>query len=140
MRIRNAAELVAILATRPQAGDGRVPPAADVVLLLQRAARAIHRDLERACNGELENCPKCDGNGWHTGKDCPTCAGSGYTTGKRIANLEQRVRDTVAPYGLRVYVQGDPRGWPLYLIPEESGDAREDDSRYNQRGFAVCPH
>jgi len=143
-RVENAAELSAFLVLRP--GD-RAFPAADVANL-QAIARRLHRLDERSCNEDL-TCPKCRGDGYGTDKrdglpssrvKCRACAGRGSTTGRTEARLEQQARDIATRYGCRLYVQGDPRGWPLYLIPNESGPAAEDDSRYNQRGTAVCPH
>lgn len=149
MRVENAAQLGAIFEGRCPKDHAVVEWPADAVLAVQKAARILHRNAERACNEDC-GCPKCDGYGYTENKangarkgmreDCHACAGTGLTFGRREARLMERVRAICGPYRLRVYEQGDPRGWPLYLIPEESGPASEDASRYNQRGTAVCPH
>ena len=130
-RTENAEHLAAMLSGRN--GNGNV---ADLVLQIQRVARIAHRNAERMCNGELAECPKCKGDGW----DCKKCHETGYPTLAREARAVERLREALKPYRLRVYEQGDPRGWPLYLIPEESGPQSEDGSNYNVRGVAVCPH
>jgi hypothetical protein len=147
MRTENAAQLGAIFGGRKPAEVGPSgitwPPAA--VLAVQKAARILHRNAERAC-GEDCGCPTCQGQGdtmradGGGREDCRACAGTGQTFGKREARLMERVRAVCSPYRLRVYEQGDPRGWPLYLIPEEAGPRSEDGSWYSSRGFAVCPH
>ena len=154
IRIENAAQLGALLARRqpetmPAGGEC---PAHDV-FTLQKAARALHKMDERACCEDL-TCPRCEGNGYATDaaspevenhpavtrKTCRHCAGTGLTTGSRETRILERVNAICAQYRLRVYQQGDCRGWPLYLIPAESGPATEDASTYNSRGTAVCPH
>lgn len=155
LRTENAAELAAMLAGR--LASGRVDhekaqrPAA-LVIALQKAARTLHRNAERACNEDC-GCPKCGGLGFFDHRTdaardpkragvnatCRACAGSGQVFGRRQARIMARIRESCAAYGLRVYEQGDPRGWPLYIIPDESGPKSEDHSRYNQRGVAVCP-
>jgi len=130
-RTENAVHLTTMLTGRN--GSGRVD---DLVLQIQALARKAHRNAERMCNGELAECEKCHGDGW----DCKACAETGYPTLAREARAVERLREALRSYRLRVYEQGDPRGWPLYLIPEESGPASEDGSAYNSRGVAVCPH
>lgn len=117
---------------------------------LQKIARALHKLDERACNEDL-TCRYCDGAGRVVLRpvapigavpddedDCRKCAGSGLSTGKREASLVAKARAIAAAYGFRLYVQGDPRGWPLYLIPD-TYPATEDGSWYSSRGLAVCP-
>lgn len=154
MRTENAAQLGSMFERRkPREVVGPITWPADAVLEVQKAARILHRNAERNCNEDC-GCRKCDGNGYTTDAAsreveyhpavtrtaCRACAGSGLTFGKREARLMERVRATCAPYRLRVYEQGDPRGWPLYLIPEESGPQSDDGSWYSSRGVAVCPH
>lgn len=160
LRTENAAEIAAMLAGRVASGKcdhEKATRPASLVLDLQRAARILHRNAERACN-EDTGCPECGGSGERTESrasrpamsgetvntfgivECAACAGSGQEFGRYEARIMARLRETCAAYGLRVHEQGDCRGWPLYLIPEESGPASEDDSHYNQRGIAVCPH
>ena len=52
------------------------------------------------------------------------------------ANLTRAANEIAAHYGCRAYVQGDPRGCSLYLIPAELHPESEDDSRYSS-GHAV---
>jgi hypothetical protein len=132
-RTENAVHLAELLTKRRE--NGAEPPA-ELVVQLQALARRAHRNAERMCNGELTECQKCHGNGW----DCKACSETGYPTLAREAKAVERMRAALAPYRLRIYEQGDPRGWPLYLIPEEFGPASEDASNYNSRGVAVCPH
>ena len=151
LRTENAAELAAILAGRLASGkvdhENAARPAS-VVLEVQKAARILHRNSERRCCEDL-GCPSCGGSGnacdeyrneIKPRRDCGKCAGGGETISRREASLVKRIRASLAPFGLRVYEQGDPRGWPLYLIPEEAGDAKDDHANYNSRGVAVCPH
>jgi|SRR6185503_4124786 len=133
IRLENAIHLAQMIESRkPNGADAT----AYVIERIQKLARVSHRNAERMCNGELTECPKCHGDGW----DCKACIGTGYPTLAREERAIARLRATLKPYHLRVYVQGDPRGWPLYLIPEESGPAAEDSSNYDSRGVAVCPH
>lgn len=138
-RIENAVELSALLTGRlngRQQSRDRAVPAVHLVDELQSLARRAHRNAERMCNGELPECPKCRGDG----HNCKACRETGYPALAREDKAVARIREELKPYRLRVYEQGDPRGWPLYLIPEEAGPAEEDASHYNMRGVAVCPH
>ena len=93
---------------------------------LQKIARSLHRLDEYSCNYGLSVKQE-----WNQ---------------ERLAN--QAVR-RVRPYGFRVYVQGDPRGWPLYLYTdgmlEEYNQRRLIEHRtgidacYSSVGIAVCP-
>ena len=175
LRVENAAHLGALLSRRLMLTNAAnlAEPTAETVSRLQSAARTLHRNAERACNEDC-GCPRCDGYGYTVNKangarrgmreDCPACAGTGQTFGKREAGIMRRLRAALAPYRLHVYKQGDPRGWPLYLIPEEripaadtlresytyasdNGHAEPDAlrarwvaSNYNSAGVAVCPH
>lgn len=130
-RIENAIQLTRLLEQRKPRDAAFVSN--DIIFEAQRAARIIHHHDERRCNEDL-TCPTCKGDG------CKKCADSGDRLGRADARLLDKLRDSLKPYRLRVYEQGDPRGWPLYLIPEESGPESEDDSHYNQRGTSVCPH
>jgi hypothetical protein len=131
-RLENAINLAAVLEGRKPAGADAV---AYVVEKIQKLARVSHRNAERMCNGELPECPACHGDGW----DCKRCRETGYPALARESKAVEAMRETLKGYRLRVYEQGDPRGWPLYLIPEEAGPASEDGAWYNSRGVAVCP-
>lgn len=155
-RVENAAQLAVVLARK--ADNMQERPDRSVshdVSELQRIARSLHRMDERACNEDL-GCRKCDGRGFallESGAagapiadparesdrmECKSCAGSGLTTGKREARLVAQATAIAEAYGFRLYQQGDPRGWPLYLIPDNY-PASEDGSWYSSRGVAVCP-
>lgn len=154
-RLENTVNLASLLNGRNPNGDGNT---AYVVDLLQALARKAHRNAERMCNGELPECRKCKGDG----HGCQACLETGYPTLAREAKAVERLRKALEPYRLRVYEQGDPRGWPLYLIPEdmipaegledyiypidppegpslETLRARWIASNYN-RGAGVCPY
>lgn len=142
-RAENAASLAATLARKVE--NMQEKPERSLVgdvAELQRIARALHKMDERACNEDL-GCRTCDGYGTtdkshNVGPKCPKCDGHGTTTGKREERLTEKARAIAAAYGFRLYVQGDPRGWPLYLIPD-TYPATEDGSWYSSRGLAVCP-
>lgn len=129
LRLENAIDLAALLMAR--SGHQRVT---GLVEKLQSVARQSHRNAERHCNGELIECSICQSEG------CEACLGTGYPVLARETRAMDKLRDALRSYRLRIYEQGDPRGWPIYLIPEESGPASEDASHYNARGIAVCPH
>lgn len=147
-RTENAARLAVLLSNRAAiireaSPDAELPNVFRVVASIQKAARVIHKIDERTCCEDL-TCPRCQGDGIKRGADgmalgnCSGCAGAGRTTGKREARIMSGVRAQVEPFGLRVYEQGDCRGWPLYLIPD-TFPAGEDASYYDQRGTGVCP-
>ena len=142
VRTQNAVELARLLERRRNADSGNV---SDAIFDLQKAARALHRMDERACCEDL-TCQKCQGQGWTMRADgggragCRACAGSGLTTGRREARILERVTKLAGDFGLRVYQQGDCRGWPLYLIPNETPEPEKDASDYDRRGTAVCSH
>jgi hypothetical protein len=148
---RNAALSLARIATlleRRGSSQSRLEPgrynsandAADLAAL----ARKLHRISERKC-----------------------CEDVGESLDAREARAEAKAREIAARYNLRTYFQGDPRGCPLYLIPEEvvpvaerlgeyaydcdgptpdptntemrkKLQARWIDSNYNSKGIAVC--
>lgn len=111
---------------------------------LRRAAMTLHRIAERQCCEDTA-CERCAGNGFTKDEDkppvpCGKCARTGDKLGPREAGATRRASEVAARYGFRVYVQGDPRGWPLYLIRSaDYPDATGDPSAYSSRGFAVCP-
>lgn len=129
MRIENAAELGSLLATRNGA----------VVADLLSLARRLHRNAERSCNGDLLRCSECKGEGY-LGPEydkCPKCKGHGTPAEMRDAEALEKMQKRLP--GFRLYHQTDPRGWPLYLIPEKYPQD-EDETHYSNRGHAVCPH
>ena len=140
-RTENAARLGALLARR--LSDRNV---VRDVIALQRAARALHLLSVRACNEDF-TCSACGGDGDgpmecvsgdHPHQPCPKCDGTGLTIGKRRIRLADAARSIAYAYGFRLYVQCDPLGWPLYLIPETYPPS-EDSATYDLHGVAVCP-
>lgn len=157
LEARWIAETTALLAARDTNQSitlSRVPSHLHAVnaMELHRIATRLHRYDERNCNEDL-GCRVCDGNGTVDGKaiasnrqeiiavkrPCKACAGKGHTLGRREAKNEARAVEIAASYNLRVYFQGDCRGCPIYLIPNET-PAREggDASWYSSIGTAVC--
>ena len=110
---------------------------------LQAVARTLHRLGEQGCNGFQD----ASGN-WDQAAE--------ERADRREDRLLREADDIAARHGYRVYYQGDPRGWPLYLWRQADLDAwnerrgeypdRPDggrlgiDSCYNAVGVAVCPH
>ena len=83
---------------------------------LQSIARQLHRLDELACNkGEL--------------------APNGEL---RLLRLENSATMVVQRYGLQVYHQTDPRGWPLYLFDPTMLNGHNIEEVYLQ-GLAICP-
>ena len=104
---------------------------------LQRIARALHRLDEASCNG-YQN--------WRGDWD----EAAEKRAERREVVLEEKAVKVAAEHGLKVYFQGDPRGWPLYLYRQDALDdynARADwrpaaaiATCYDSVGVAVCPH
>jgi hypothetical protein len=143
------AQTAALLAAR--SARARVPGAsgsptlaAEDAVELHRIATKLHRYDERNCCEDL-GCRECQGNGYTSDaaspevvRPCRKCAGKGHTLGRREARAKARAREIAKPYGLRVYFQGDCRGAPVYLIPNDAGTPSEDHSNYSSWGVAVC--
>lgn len=140
---REVAQTTALLTRRAESIEAstagptfRGRPVEDA-LTLHRIAGSLHRYSERECNEDL-HCRRCGGEGkvpagtmvsrsdvhWSNKvglpqDTCRQCEGTGTTIGKRVRNLEAKAQAIATAYGFRLYVQGDPRGCPLYLIPED---------------------
>lgn len=125
--LENVAEVAARLAQAPHyhsdfgGADGAgsklapVPPhvAAREAVSLVRLARRFHRLCERAC-------------------DDPSLTEREH---ERIDyQLRQKADAIAARFGLHVYYQTDPRGWPLVLSHEPL------DGRNYDRGWRITPH
>lgn len=119
--------------------------AADDAAELHAIARRLHRYDERNCCEDL-TCRACGGDGFTTRStsdsrvqehdDCRKCAGKGHTLGRREARAEARAREIAGAYKMRAYFQGDPRGCPLYLIPEEAVPVEMDAFPDYLKGYA----
>ena len=99
-------------------------------MAMQSIARSLHRVQEQLCNGfQTEQAER--------------------RAERRQARFVNRAVQLAEMYGVLVYVQGDPRGWPLYIYTAEDLAAktlyRHDlsgsiDSVYNSIAKAVCPY
>lgn len=80
---------------------------------LQRTARGLHRLNEVACERD-------------------------YTTReqRRYERLELKAAQIAGRHQRSLYLQTDPRGWPIYIA---RNGHRLTDSDYNQNSIAVCP-
>lgn len=103
---------------------------------LKRVAGALHRIAERYCTEDMPDAVLA-------------------RVERREASLEAEARETAARHGLNVYLQGDPRGWPLYLWAQADLDAyngrrasypcRPDDGKlpidsvYSSIGVGIAP-
>jgi len=94
--------------TRPRE-QGGAGISAEAALSLQRLARSLHSLAESACNGELSPAQSA-----------------------REARLERTAQEIAEREGWSLYLQGDPRGAPLYLVMP----AQNTPGTYNQ-GHAV---
>lgn len=94
-------------------------------LHLQRIARSLARLDEHSCNYGLSERQE-----------------------KREERLEARATEIAKRHHLKVYRQGDPRGWPLYLYSTRALNKYRKrtkatygiDACYSSVGVAVCPH
>ena len=103
---------------------------------LRRDAMTLHRWAERECNGEVER----DDD---TGK---VYASYDYGTGGRkrfpARDLETpaiaRIKEVMSRYPEFVeYIQGDPRGAPLYIVRKADIPEGKELDAYYSRGIAV---
>ena len=107
----NAAELAG-LGLRPQQ-----------VAALQKLARQLHRLDEQLCNGFQ------DGKGDWDEKATERAE-------RRQEQAERAAKKIGAESGLSVYLQGDPRGWPLLV----SGETIQDHDTLRSGIVRVCPY
>ena len=99
------------------------PSAYLVMAELSGCARRIHRTSEQLCNGFQD---------WKGNWD----QAATERAEKRLERYEAEAAKLAADIGAKAYIQGDPRGWPIYLY---WGDVPDIDSRYNSVGIAVPP-
>lgn len=107
---------------------------ADEFHALRRISMTLHRWHEHECNGNIQR-EGDDGEGkprWHS---------SGSGKGYRIADRERGALKRLAKImegkeGVLSYVQGDPRGAALYLVPVAELRGQSIESVYS-RGVAV---
>ena len=104
---------------------------------LRRIAMTLHRWSERECNGEIERDEV-------TGKTYAVYGQNGpgkisrYRTADRERGAQKRLIEIMARYPSMVaYLQGDPRGAPLYVIPRAQLGDRDVSAYYSSVGIAV---
>lgn len=106
----------------------------DDAMTLRRIAMTLHRWHEGECNGEIQRDEQTNIPFWHnqnTGKKIWRLADRETGALKRLNKLMSKYPD------LKHYVQGDPRGAPLYILrPGDVPDGKDTDAYYN-RGIAV---
>ena len=88
---------------------------------LQKIARILHRLDEAHCNGYSNT-------DWGRNREA--------LDEKKEERMEKQGKAIADKYELNFFRQGDPRGWPVYLLDAET--AKKADSLYD-RGLAVCP-
>jgi len=103
---------------------------------LRRISMTLHRWFEHECNGAIQRDGE-RGDGlpfWHSTFDGRKL----YRAPDRERGALKRLEAIMARYpGLTSYIQGDPRGCPLYILrPGDVPEGKEADSYYN-RGVAV---
>ena len=111
------------LQQRIERRTGRILPKAEVAALRRRAL-ALHRWYELECGTDRGHVER-DGQ---TGKPrfFPVWAGhnsAGFPIRDQESAALRWLADFSARTGLHVYVQGDPRGWPIYIGAEPLTDA-----------------
>jgi len=119
---------------------------------LRRISMALHRWAEYECNGDIERDPErgdkpfwshASRGGKHYASPVPDRErGALRRLDKIIAAHTARLPhnhdgQTFPCHTLRAYIQGDPRGCPLYVIrPGDVPEGKSDDGYYNN-GLAV---
>ena len=88
---------------------------------LQSIARQLHRFDELACSEEWV------GNDTRRKEELRSL---------RLANKAILIAQR---YGLRVYLQGDPRGWPLYLFDPATLDGHDIEQVYPSQALGISP-
>ena len=81
---------------------------------LQRDAKRLHRWAEAECNGEIQRDEVTGKPFRYYGQDGPGPIRK-YPTADRETPAIKRIEAIAKAHGLRVELQGDPRGWPVSL-------------------------
>lgn len=111
----------------------RIGVSGDDAIELRRIAMTLHRWSELECNGEVERDEET-GKTYYARegrRSKQPCADREYGAKRRLAAIMHR-----HPL-LTAYIQGDPRGAPLYVIERERIGGRDIDSCYSSIGIAV---
>ena len=94
------------------------------LIALTTIARRLHRAFERRCNGHQ------DYNGNWDEK-------AALRDERSVERLAAQAQEIAQRMSATIYVQGDPRGWPLYLIWADDLQGRDVESCYNTAGIGV---
>ena len=86
-----------------------VPLLGEDAATMQGIARSIHRLDEQLCNGYQD---------WGDHWDYAATE----RAEKRGERLDARAAELAAAHALLVYIQGDPRGWPVYVYRQTDID------------------
>jgi len=103
---------------------------------LRRISLTLRRWSEHECNGAIQR-DGVRGDGvpyWHSTFDGRKL----YRAPDRERGALKRLNQIMARYPALIhYVQGDPRGCALHLIPREKVEGRDLDAIYSSRGYPV---
>lgn len=91
---------------------------------LNSISRRLHRLDENSCNGYSD----FQGN-WNEEAE--------KKAEKRELRLEKRAETIASQWGAKIYRQGDPRGWSLYIVFPGDIPQGEDVGAYYNRGVGV---
>lgn len=97
----------------------------------------LHRWHEHECNGNIQRAGElADGKPrWHSGMDRP--GAKGYPIPDRETGALKRLEKIMAgKTDFHSYVQGDPRGASLYIVPVSELNGQPIESVYS-RGIAI---
>ena len=103
---------------------------------LRRISMTLRRWYENECSGTIQR-DGDDGEGlpyWYSSHTCRRL----YRAPDRERGAVKRLQKIMARYpDLVHYLQTDPRGCSLYLIPREKAEGRDLDAIYSARGYPV---
>jgi hypothetical protein len=109
---------------------------ADDAWALRRISMTLRRWFEHECNGAIQRDGE-RGDGapfWHSTYDGRKL----YRAPDRERGALRRLNQIMTRYPALIhYVQGDPRGCALHLIPREKVEGRDLDAIYSSRGYPV---
>ena len=93
----------------------------DSILLLRRRAVRLHGLYEKDCNGYSD---------WRGNWDEKAEVAGELAEDRLEGTIAALVSENLPGYS--VYFQGDPRGWPVYLLPPGANE-----NNYNSEGIGV---
>jgi hypothetical protein len=125
--------------SKPENNANQILPlgvSADDFRALRRISLTLRRWFEHECNGAIQRDGE-RGDGapfWHSTFDGRRL----HRAPDRERGALKRLETIMARYpALAHYVQGDPRGCALHLIPRDKIDGRDLDAIYSSRGYPV---